>query len=93
MGYTFNDCRRLVGKIGCARFRVNIVVDISWLTVGDGLELWDLHTILLLHLVDRDLAVQVGDGNGTGGAATKDIVAFTELSGKLELLSLCIKQL
>ena len=92
MGNTFDDCSRLIGEIRGAGFGVNVVVDVSGLTVGDGLQLGDLHAILQLHLVDRDGAVQEWDRHRTVRAASKDIVTITELCGKLELLSLIIKQ-
>ena len=90
MGNTFDDGSRLVGEIRSAGFGVNVVVDVSWLTVGDGLQLGDRHSILQLHLVDRDCAVQEWDGHRTCRAASKDIFTLTEFCCKLELLSLII---
>ena len=92
IGNTFDDCSRLIGEIRGAGCGLNIMVDVSRLAVGDGLQLGDLHAILQLHLVDRDCAVQEWDRDRTGRAASMDLVTNTELCGKLELLSLSIKQ-
>ena len=67
------------------------MVDICRLAEGGGLYLGDYEAVLQLLVVDRDLAVQVGDGDGTGGAATKDIAAFAHLCSELQLLSFLVE--
>ena len=68
------------------------MVDICRLAEGGGLYLGDCDAVLQLLLVHRDLAVQIVDGDGTVGAATKDIVAFAHLCSELQLLSFLVEK-
>ena len=90
MGHSFDDGRRFVREVWSARRGIDVVMDISRLGIGDGLDLGDNDAVLQLQLVHRDQAVKVRNRYRAGRTTTQDITTLAILSCELELLSFLV---